>query len=59
MDTDIQAEFFRDLDENHPKLIIVQSLWCDDEYIEDFLHTHPEYVLLTDFDDYAVYQYEP
>ena len=57
MDEDIRAEFFGDLDKNHPKLIIVQSLWCSDEYIQAFLDSHPEYELITDFDDYAVYEY--
>ena len=57
MDEDIRAEFFGDLDKNHPKLIIVQSLWCSDEYIQAFLDSHPEYGLITDFDDYAVYEY--
>lgn len=57
MDEEIRTEFFGDLDRNHPKLIIVQSLWCSDEYIQAFLDSHPEYELITDFDDYAVYEY--
>ena len=57
IDEDIRNEFFQQIAENHPKLIIVQSLWCDDEYIKAFLQSHPEYVCITDFSDYAVYQY--
>ena len=57
MDETIRTEFFEDLEQQKPKLLIVQSLWCDDEYIEGFLQTHPEYKLLTDFDDYAVYEH--
>ena len=50
----IMNEFFAELDEKLPKLILVQSLWCDDEYIREFLATHP-YECITDFDDYALY----
>lgn len=50
----IMKEFFAELDEKLPKLILVQSLWCDDEYIREFLATHP-YECITDFDDYALY----
>lgn len=50
----IRQEFFAELDEKLPKLILVQSLWCDDEYIREFLATHP-YECITDFDDYALY----
>lgn len=50
----IKNEFFAELDEKLPKLILVQSLWCSDEYIGEFLETHP-YECITDFDDYALY----
>lgn len=51
---DIRNRFFQELDEKLPKLILVQSLWCNDEYIQKFLNTHP-YRCITDFDDYALY----
>lgn len=54
MDENIRNDFFQELDEKLPKLILVQSLWCNDEYIQDFLKTHP-YQCITDFDDYGLY----
>lgn len=54
IDEEMREEFFGELDEKLPKLILVQSLWCNDEYIQAFLETHP-YQCITDFDDYALY----
>lgn len=54
MNEEIREDFFQELDEKRPTLILVQSLWCDDEYIQEFLETHP-YRSITDFDDYALY----
>ena len=58
IDAERRAEFFRQLEETPPKLIIVQSLWCDDDYIEGFLTEHPEYQKISDLTDYAVYRLE-
>ena len=54
IDENMRRNFFSELDENMPSLILVQILWCNDEYIQDFLETHP-YQCITDFDDYALY----
>lgn len=54
IDEKIRNDFFQELDEKLPKLILVQSLWCNDEYIQKFLNTHP-YQCITNFDDYALY----
>lgn len=54
VDEEMRESFFDELDEKMPKLILVQSLWCNDEYIQEFLLTHP-YQCITDFEDYALY----
>lgn len=54
MDANMRESFFQEMDEKLPKLILVQSLWCNDEYIQAFLNSHP-YQCITDFDDYALY----
>lgn len=50
----IRNEYFQELHETLPKLILVQTLWCNDEYIQEFLSTHP-YECITDYDDYGLY----
>lgn len=54
VDETIRHDFFHELDEKKPKLILVQTLWCNDKYIQSFLKKHP-YKCITDFDDYALY----
>lgn len=54
VDEEMRESFFAELDEKMPTLILVQSLWCNDEYIQEFLETHP-YQCITDFEDYALY----
>lgn len=55
MDENIRHSFFTELEEKKPKLILVQSLWCNDEYIQDFLISHP-YECITDMDEYELYR---
>jgi hypothetical protein len=54
MDEKIRNEYFQELHDTLPKLILVQTLWCNDEYIQEFLATHP-YECITDFHDYGLY----
>ncbi|MDO4490606.1 MAG: hypothetical protein Q4B85_06045 [Lachnospiraceae bacterium] len=57
MDEEIREEFFQEVEENQPKLILVQSQWCEDQFITEFLETHP-YECITDLENYALYQRE-